>query len=252
MKRFSAATSRSIVRWKVSRDSASMSSRASSRALLPRFWIGCDRSWNSPAAIRPNIAWRSCRLTFSCSSTSRSAIVLKARPRSANSLPPRTCTRVSRSPAAMPCVARCSVKIGAMKRRPNTRPTATITMSAAPAAMYSDPCSRRAFAYASLVGCSTISVQPSGSILAATARSSISLSSMNCRQAGSGAPISGWLLILSAWATSAFLSGSPCAIRVAVGRRDQREPALPDPDADRPRATSPRGSIHRPASRTAG
>ena len=26
------------------------------------FWIGCERSWTRPAAIRPNIAWRSWRL----------------------------------------------------------------------------------------------------------------------------------------------------------------------------------------------
>ena len=117
MKRLSVASSRSIVRRNMSRDSASMSSRSSSRVLLPMFWIGCDRSCTRPAATRPNIACRSWRFTSSCSWTSRSAIVLNASPSSPNSSPVRMSTRVSSWPAATSLRARaCSARIGLMKR----------------------------------------------------------------------------------------------------------------------------------------
>ncbi len=55
MKRLSAASSRSMVRRNMSLDSGSTSSRSSSFVLLPRFWIGWDRSWTRPAAMRPNV-----------------------------------------------------------------------------------------------------------------------------------------------------------------------------------------------------
>ncbi len=159
--RLTCASSRSTVVRKLWRYSRSSNIFTISLQLLPMFWIGCDRSWTRPTAMRPKMAWRSFFLTSSWSSTSLSAMLLNASPSCPSSSVDETTTRSSRWPAASAFVPRVSARIGSMKLRPQKYPTASIANSAAAMEMNSWVWRRIGMAKASAAGCSTMIVQPS-------------------------------------------------------------------------------------------
>ncbi len=70
--------------------------------------------------MRPNIAWRSFFRTSSVSSTSLSAMLLKASPSCLNSSLDSIVTRSSRRPSPTAAVPRMSAKIGLTNARPQT------------------------------------------------------------------------------------------------------------------------------------
>ena len=123
--RLTCASSRSTVRLKFSRYSRSSNIFTISLQLLPMFWIGCERSCTRPMAMRPNIACRSFFRTSSCSSTSLSAMLLKASAELADLVGRCRPSRARRGlPSASARVPRVSARIGSMKLRPQKYPTA--------------------------------------------------------------------------------------------------------------------------------
>ena len=144
MKRLSVASSRSMVRWNISRDSPSRSSREQQpRAVadvLDRMRQVVDQPGGDPAEHRLTLLTLDVLLQLDQPvghGVERVAQILRTRRRW------RCRTRVSSSPAATAWVARFSVKIGAMNRRPNSQPDRDHTSSATAIATDQLPLERR-------------------------------------------------------------------------------------------------------------
>ena len=228
--------SRSTVRLNVSRYSTSSNIFWISLQLLPMFWIGCERSWTRPAAMRPNIACRSCFRTSSCSCTMLSAIELNESPSCFSSSWPVIVTRSSKRPSAMASVARRSAKMRVRNDRPHSQPTTIVPSSArADDQQSASAAIRRAAAKASDVGCSTTTIQCRSGIGAATRTISSPSSSWYCVER---TDVSCSVATFCGERSLAARQGDqPLLVRVAVGHEpvalgEQRGPAvLADSDA---------------------